>query len=278
MWSQTTPESYYSVSRRLTAETPGAFNPNQYANQGNPRPTTTPPARRSGCSSATSSTSSWAASAPVGPCTGIGRYLKERNPSLQIVGADPEGSIYSSPEVRPYLIEGVGEDFWPTTFDPALVDRWIPGSATPTPSTPRAGWLRDGILAGGSCGHGPARRHPGGPELDESKTVLVPPDGGRPYLSKVFDDNWMSEHGLLERPQRRHTVAELLLAARGRGARHPVAGRGRRRQQGRGGDRAPQALRHLADAGRPGGQRRADQHRRDRGLDPGARAARPDRA
>jgi cystathionine beta-synthase len=205
------PQSYYSVSRRLAAETPGAFNPNQYANQSNPEAHYHSTGPEIWVQIGDELDVLVCGVGTGGTVSGTGRYLKERNASLQIVGADPEGSIYSSPEVRPYLIEGVGEDFWPTTFDPSIVDRWIPVSDRDAFQAARRLARSDGILVGGSSGMALHAAVQVASELDESRTVLVIlPDGGRPYLSKVFDDDWMQEHGLLERPTAAITVAELL--------------------------------------------------------------------
>jgi cystathionine beta-synthase len=207
------PSSYYSVSRRLTEETPGAFNPNQYANQANPE-----------AHYRSTGPEIWEQLGEEldvlvlgvgtgGTVTGVGRFLRERKPSVQIVAADPEGSIYSGDEVRPYLIEGVGEDFWPTTFDPTLVDRWVPVSDRDAFCTARQLARAEGLLVGGSAGMAlhAAIRVAG--ELDAGMTVLtILPDGGRSYLSKFFDDEWMLDHGLLARPPAPTTVAELLRA------------------------------------------------------------------
>ncbi len=207
------PTSYYSVSKRLTEETPGAFNPDQYHNQENPK-----------AHYATTGPEIWAQTGEEldvlvlgvgtgGTATGVGRYLKERKPSIEIVGADPDGSIYSTDVIKPYLVEGVGEDFWPTTFDRDVVDRWITVSDRESFHAARLMARREGILIGGSAGlalHAAIRV---ASELPPDKTVLVIlPDGGRPYLSKVFNDEWLREHGMLERPAPTATVAELLRA------------------------------------------------------------------
>jgi cystathionine beta-synthase len=210
------PRSYYSVSARLTAETPGAFNPNQYANQANPQAhydTTGPEV--------------WeqlgdeldvlvAGVGTGGTVTGLGRYLKERKPGLQIVGADPIGSIYSSPQVHSYLIEGVGEDFWPTTFDPSVVDRWIQVSDRDAFAATRRVARDEGILIGGSGGMALHAALIVAAELPPEQTVLVIlPDGGRPYLSKVFNDDWMLVHGMFDDAARPPTAGELVAARTG---------------------------------------------------------------
>jgi cystathionine beta-synthase len=205
------PASYYSVSRRLSEEIPGAWKPDQYSNQHNPE-----------AHEATTGPEIWeqvgdeldilvVGVGTGGTVTGIGRYLRARLPALEIVGADPEGSIFNSPEVRPYLIEGVGEDFWPTTFDRTMVDRFITVSDRDAFLAARRIAREEGILVGGSAGmalHAAlevCRNEP------PDRTVLcVLPDGGRPYLSKFFDDAWMISHGFLERAGSVPTIAELL--------------------------------------------------------------------
>jgi cystathionine beta-synthase len=206
------PRSYYSVSRRLAEETPNAFNPNQYANQANPA-----------THYATTGPEIWGqvgddldylvvGVGTGGTVTGVGRYLKEQKPEIQIVGADPEGSIYTG-DVHSYLIEGVGEDFWPTTFDRTLVDRWIQVSDRDAFLCARRVAAVEGILIGGSGGMAVQAALDVASELTPDKTVLVIlPDGGRPYLSKVFDDDWMRSHGLLDRPGLPPTVADLVRA------------------------------------------------------------------
>jgi cystathionine beta-synthase len=206
------PRSYYSVSRRLAEETPNAFNPNQYANQANPA-----------THYATTGPEIWeqvgedldylvVGVGTGGTVTGVGRYLKEQNPEIKIVGADPEGSIYTG-EVHSYLIEGVGEDFWPTTFDRSLIDRWVQVSDRDAFLCARRVAAVEGILIGGSGGMAVQAALDVASELTPDKTVLVIlPDGGRPYLSKVFDDDWMRSHGLLDRPGLPPTVADLIRA------------------------------------------------------------------
>jgi len=207
------PQSYYSVSRRLTEEIPGACNPNQYANPANPA-----------AHYATTGPEIWdqvgeeldalvLGVGTGGTVTGTARFLKERRPEVVVVGADPEGSIYSGEDVRPYLIEGVGEDFWPATFDPSLVDRWIRVSDRDAFIAARRLARTEGVLVGGSSGMALHAALQVCRELGPGRTVLtILPDGGRPYLSKVFDDDWMIEHGLLDRPAPEPTVAELLRA------------------------------------------------------------------
>jgi cystathionine beta-synthase len=207
------PSSYYSVSRRLTEETPGAFNPNQYGNQANPEAHYRSTGPEIWEQLGEDLDTLVLGVGTGGTVTGVGRYLKERNPRLQIVAADPEGSIYSGDDVRPYLIEGVGEDFWPTTFDPIVVDRWIPVSDRDAFNAARRLARAEGILVGGSAGMALHAALEVARELGAGRTVLtIFPDGGRSYLSKLFDDDWMLDHGLMARPAPPTTVAELLRA------------------------------------------------------------------
>ena len=195
------PESYYRVADRLSQEIPGAFQPNQYRNPANPQThydTTGPEIWRQTGGQVTHLV---VGVGTGGTVTGTGRYLKERNPSIQVIGADPYGSIYSSPEVKPYLVEGVGEDFWPETYDPSVVDRYVTVSDRDSFLTTRRLAQTEGILAGGSCGTALWAALEVGRELTDPRAMIVVilPDGGRSYLSKVFNDAWMTQYGFLER-------------------------------------------------------------------------------
>jgi len=205
------PESYYSVARRITGEIHGAFQPNQYANQANPEAhyrTTGPEIWRQ---------TGGAVDVLVvgigtgGTISGAGRYLKERKPAVQIVGADPEGSIYSQPhDVHPYLVEGVGEDFHPSTFDPAVVDRLVTVSDRDSFLMTRQLAREEGVLAGGSGGMAMHAAVEVAKEQGRDATIVVLlPDSGRGYLSKVFNDDWMREHAFLPR-HRPGMVADVL--------------------------------------------------------------------
>jgi cystathionine beta-synthase len=146
-----------------------------------------------------------------GTISGVGRYLNEvSNGAVQIIGADPEGSVYSGGTGRPYLVEGVGEDFWPTTYDRTVCDEIIPISDARSFEVTRLLARREGLLVGGSCGMAVAAALELVPRLDASAVVVVLlPDGGRGYLSKIFNDAWMSDYGFLQ-SQGETTVEQVL--------------------------------------------------------------------
>jgi cystathionine beta-synthase len=203
--SPDSPESYYRVADRLTQEIPGAFQPNQYRNQANPEAhyrTTGPELWRQSGGAVTHLV---AGVGTGGTITGVGRYLREQNPAIEIIGADPVGSIYSGGEdaVRPYLVEGVGEDFWPDTYDPAIVDRYVTVSDRDSFLWTRRLAETEGILAGGSCGLALYAAYQVAREIDDpaAMVVVILPDGGRSYLSKVYNDAWMRQYGFLARDE-----------------------------------------------------------------------------
>src|SRR6476646_7014325 len=175
------PRSYYSVANRLTEEIPGAFQPNQYFNQANPQAHYESTGPELWEQTGGRLTHLVVGVGTGGTVTGTGRYLKERNPDIQIIGADPAGSIYSSPEVRPYLTEGVGEDFWPETFDPTIVDRYVTVSDRDAFLTTRRLAMVEGILAGGSGGLAVHAALQVAREISdpEAMVAVVPPDGRR---------------------------------------------------------------------------------------------------
>jgi cystathionine beta-synthase len=207
------PESYYRVADRLAQEIPGAFQPNQYFNAANPAAHYASTGPELWEQSGGRLTHLVAGVGTGGTITGAARYLKERNPDIVVVGADPVGSIYSggADAVRPYLVEGVGEDFWPATFDPTVVDRWISVSDKDSFLTTRRLAMAEGILAGGSGGTALHAALQVARELDdpEAMVAVILPDGGRSYLSKIFSDAWMTEYGFLERPSDL-TVSDVL--------------------------------------------------------------------
>ncbi len=210
------PESYYSVARRLARDIPGAFQPDQYHNLENP-----------GAHEATTGPEIWRqtegrvthvviAAGTGGTISGVGRYLKAQDPSITVIGADPEGSVLSGDTPRPYLTEGVGEDFFPGTFDPTVVDRWVRVSDADAFAAARRLTREEGILAGESCGTALVGALAVGRELTAAPggrgalMVVVLPDGGRSYLSKLYDDEWMRKNGLLGSGAGRERVRAVL--------------------------------------------------------------------
>jgi cystathionine beta-synthase len=217
------PQSYYRVADRLTEEIPGPFQPNQYANPANPRThyeSTGPELWRQ---TAGAITHLVAGVGTGGTITGVAGFLRERNPDLVVVGADPVGSIYSGDEVHPYLVEGVGEDFWPTTYDPSVVDRYVRVSDRDAFLTTRRLAALEGMLVGGSGGLAVHAALVVAEEVDDPAAMIavILPDGGRAYLSKIFNDTWMASHGMLERQSDR-TVGDVLRAKRAAGEIPPL--------------------------------------------------------
>jgi cystathionine beta-synthase len=207
------PDSYYSVANQITADTPGAFQPNQYHNPENPRAHETTTGPEIWRQTAGRVTHFVAGVGTGGTISGVGRYLKAQNPAIAVIAADPEGSIYSGGGGRPYLVEGIGEDFWPTTYDPSVVDRVVAVSDQDSFRTARQVTREEGILVGGSTGTAVwAALHIGRTLGPEDVVVVLIPDSGRGYLSKLYDDNWMSDHGFL---RARGDTVEAVLASKG---------------------------------------------------------------
>ncbi len=195
------PESYYSVAERLTREIPGAFQPNQYFNPQNPLAhyhSTGPEIWEQTEGKIDIFVS---AVGTGGTISGTGRFLKERNPNIRLVGADPAGSIYTEPHnMHGYKVEGIGEDFIPGTVELGLIDEWVTVSDRDSFLTARRLVREEGLLVGGSCGTAVyaalevARRYG-----EETTIVVLLPDTGRGYLSKQYNDDWMRENGFLSR-------------------------------------------------------------------------------
>ena len=205
------PESYYSVSDRLAREIPGAFKPNQYANPNGPLShyeSTGPEIWRDTDGTVTHFV---AGVGTGGTITGTGSYLREvSGDTVRIIGADPEGSVYSGGTGRPYLVEGVGEDFWPAAYDPAVVHEVIAVSDADSFAMTRRLALEEGILVGGSSGMAVVAALRAAATLGPDDTIVVLlPDGGRGYLGKIFNDKWMRSYGFSNAPAG-HTVADLL--------------------------------------------------------------------
>ena len=204
------PDSYYSTAERLTRETPNSFRPDQYSNPNNPRAhyeTTGPEIWEQTRGRVTHFV---AGAGTGGPISGVGKYLKEKNPEIQIIAADPEGSVYSGGAGRPYLTEGGGEDFWPANYDPSLVDEVVAVSDAHAFEMARRVTREEGILIGGSGGTAVAAAlRVAAPLAADAVVVVLIPDSGRGYLSKVFNDAWMTDMGFL-RPHSEMDAGDVL--------------------------------------------------------------------
>src|SRR3954452_4226177 len=213
------PESYYSVSSRLAEEIPGGFKPDQYSNMSNPEAhyrTTGPEIWEQTGGELEAIVISVGTG---GTISGVGRYFKERKPEVKIIGVDPEGSVYTAKteeDLHPYLVEGIGKDTWPETMDPDVVDEWVRVSDRDSFLWARRLAREEGLLAGGSGGTTVYAAVQIAKRLGAGKRVLMMiPDSGRNYLSKFYDDNWMLEHGFLERQAPLPSVEEVLRAKHG---------------------------------------------------------------
>jgi len=195
------PRSYYSVADRLTEEVPGAYRPDQYSNPANPQgqyDTTGPEVWHQTDGEVTVFVCGVGTG---GTISGVGRYLKEHNPEVTVVGVDPEGSIYtaeSEDDVTTYLIEGVGEDFWPETFDQDVVDSYEMVDDAEAFAMTRRLADEEGLLVGGSSGMAVVGGLRVAEERPDDLVVVLLPDSGRNYLSRIFNDDWMREQGLLD--------------------------------------------------------------------------------
>ncbi len=206
------PDSYYSVSDRLAREIEGAYKPDQYSNMNGPLShyeTTGPEIWRDTEGKITHFV---AGVGTGGTISGVGKYLKEQSDGrVQVIGADPEGSVYSGGTGRPYLVEGVGEDFWPTAYDGSVVDEIIAASDAESFDITRRLAREEGLLVGGSSGLAVAAALKLAERLSKDDVIVVLlPDGGRGYLGKVFNDRWMRSYGFLAADEDEKTVADLV--------------------------------------------------------------------
>src|SRR4051812_27557080 len=217
------PDSYYNVSDRLASQ-PGAWKPDQYSNPHNPR-----------SHYETTGPEIWAQTegrithfvtgvGTGGTISGTGRYLKEQNAAVQVIGADPAGSVYSGGSGRPYLVEGVGEDFWPDAYDRDVADRIIEVSDADSFAFTRRLAREEAMLVGGSSGMAAyaaiqlAHELEGTPEGEDAVIVVLLPDSGRGYLTKIFNDDWLGQYGFAVDGAKRpvQTVGEVLRGKDGR--------------------------------------------------------------
>jgi len=205
------PESYNGVADRLAREIPGAWRPNQFTNLANPEihyRSTGPEIWRQTDGRITAFV---AGVGTGGTISGVARYLKEQNPDVRIVAADPEGSVLSGSSPKSWKVEGIGEDFVPKTFNSQLVDEWVRVTDAESFHTARDLARREGLLLGGSTGTIVAAALRYAQRLGPGQLlVAMGCDTGRNYLSKFYNDQWLNENKLMFRPPASQSIADLM--------------------------------------------------------------------
>jgi cystathionine beta-synthase len=206
------PDSYYSVSDRLARETPGGWKPNQYANPENPSSHYYSTGPEIWTQTDGRVTHFVAGIGTGGTISGTGRYLKDvSGDRVQVIGADPEGSVYSGGTGRPYLVEGVGEDIWPDTYDKSICDQIIAVSDAESFLMTRRLAREEALLTGGSCGMAVvAALQVARTAAPDDVIVVLLPDGGRGYLGKIYNDEWMADYGFLTAETAEPRVGDVL--------------------------------------------------------------------
>lgn len=207
------PESYNGVAGRLAQEIPGAWRPNQFANMANPQAHYEHTGPEIWEQTEGRVTVFVAAAGTGGTISGVGQFLKDRNPAIRIIGADIEGSVLSGDTPKPWKVEGIGEDFVPKTLNAQVIDEWVRISDAESFLTARRVAREEGLLLGGSCGTALAAAFRYAQRCAaEDLIVVLCPDTGRNYLSKMYDDAWMAENGFMDHPPEHATVGDLVAA------------------------------------------------------------------